>query len=1328
MGDTLPKTASLQHNTALARVRSAAGDHVNLVLNLIDDRFKAPLEISLVSAVLTIGPSKVQTLASDGAGSTINSKKLRIPVISGIDYNTASSTLNFSTGATTGDFKFASDPGQSVLSGQYVQMGIALRSDKKFYIVWGTADASLANTTAPAFSDDDIQVLVVPLLNNGTTGAWHFVTPTFDVFETPAQGGAGGGSASTSASGGGEIVDNLFKARLSDSLKLRPDGSTPVDVSAGRTDSSLYDSFNKYFRVAYDASKTVTGTGVNMTLSVAPSFTVKAGDILVVNSEARRINTATSQTVYVLESAFSADPTAAICCVSQAVHSVDLNNTTLSGVSVGSQITTNVSDLLVGYNDSATPGDTVSDYGVAPVIAYNVSADGSAWSGVKQRATSLTDTETFISTPTSGLNLYVRFFANKASGSGFANLLNYKVWWHKEYAEMVGTDLWAAFARPSSGLCENCTHSVVGGKSRISFAKPYGRGLDGTSSSGSALKVYGNGQAFPRYSSNIDGSQGYFTEIDDVTIELDQDYSLTTIQFIFTVPQMIIDTRTLNTSRIANIESYNGASFQDFVVQSKVNVPYTAIVNRAQMTNFAADLKMRMGVERIMTQQIYRIADEYGPNGEPVWGLVGDINNQVRFVGAGWKSTDSSTVTSALSGAFTYTAGAGDYVEITAYCTGLNIFTSIWTTARVAQMTIDGGSESANIIPAGSGVLFQRYYAPNQIVPAVPNSALGIPSLTLGLHTFKFRMSNGAADLPFYGFEILNEASSLKTTPALSYINKSPVALNALTTTSYNTGFETGTLGTRGGRVLTYLKNDGTIGKAVNPVNNSAAYMTSTDHSNEEMIREYHFREFGASRSDDFSSTSTGAKQFTLDDNMTSMCIDNLYAPHMTQTWVIQMDAFCSNSASGYYNFMWYGTGLDAVIATDTSTRTATIWIDGVNQGTISKTASTPPEVKKICSGLPLGVHVMRVAYSGGANLAFSMFKTYAPKLPSLPVGAMIISSYYLNATYVPNLSADLASAASRVSTGVITKSTTREVVCIEGTGGTTNWFYYLGTGFSNTGATLYTDRSNAKMRMTFFGTGFEVRWGSDINRASPTVTLNGTALTSANYPSAVFAVCGTGIQYSGLTGSNIVATTNVLKQSSPSGQESNCGLFVSNLPLALYTVELNNPSTAYMAIGEFYIIMPVYSPMLQLPYDYQNTLNVGNNSLADLRKTTPIVGSAVNKKSLSAFSVVSASTSSTNYVPMPDMSLTFYHEGGNINFGFYSTNYTSASNVGAIKLAVNGVLVGRSSSACTTYQHAVSIIASMYLPKGFHKVDGCWKITGGTLTRDGESVLTVFE
>ena len=43
-------------------------------------------------------------------------------------------------------------------------------------IVWGDENAVLADTTPPAFGDDDIQSIVLKLKNNGTAGAWKFNT------------------------------------------------------------------------------------------------------------------------------------------------------------------------------------------------------------------------------------------------------------------------------------------------------------------------------------------------------------------------------------------------------------------------------------------------------------------------------------------------------------------------------------------------------------------------------------------------------------------------------------------------------------------------------------------------------------------------------------------------------------------------------------------------------------------------------------------------------------------------------------------------------------------------------------------------------------------------------------------------------------------------------------------------------------------------------------------------------------------------------------------------------------------------------------------------
>ena len=69
---------------------------------------------------------------------------------------------------------------------------------------------------------------------------------------------------------------------------------------------------------------------------------------------------------------------------------------------------------------------------------------------------------------------------------------------------------------------------------------------------------------------------------------------------------------------------------------------YSSISNRASITDMTKDLKARMGVDRIPTQQIYQIQNEFGPNGETVYGVVNDTLNLIRFVGPNWFNSVSS--------------------------------------------------------------------------------------------------------------------------------------------------------------------------------------------------------------------------------------------------------------------------------------------------------------------------------------------------------------------------------------------------------------------------------------------------------------------------------------------------------------------------------------------------------------------------------------------------------------------------------------------------------------------------------------------------------------
>ena len=76
-----------------------------------------------------------------------------------------------------------------------------------------------------------------------------------------------------------------------------------------------------------------------------------------------------------------------------------------------------------------------------------------------------------------------------------------------------------------------------------------------------------------------------------------------------------------------------------------IDVPHTTIQNRAQIIDITNDLSVVGPTKRLVTQQSYRIQDEIGPNGELVFGVLGDKFNQIRFVGL-WGTAHEQTLLS----------------------------------------------------------------------------------------------------------------------------------------------------------------------------------------------------------------------------------------------------------------------------------------------------------------------------------------------------------------------------------------------------------------------------------------------------------------------------------------------------------------------------------------------------------------------------------------------------------------------------------------------------------------------------------------------------------
>jgi hypothetical protein len=764
-------------------------------------------------------------------------------------------------------------------------------------------------------------------------------------------------------------------------------------------------------------------------------------------------------------------------------------------------------------------------------------------------------------------------------------------------------------------------------------------------------------------------------------------------------------TNSFTATQLSNIQSLLQTGSQAFVDQTgSIAAPGTTITNRALITDINNDLKARFGCDRIAINAITQIQNESGPNGERVFAAVNDTRGLIRFVGI-W-SILSDTI-----GTRPYSSSPNDYVEITFFGKGLNLLTSVDSLAnRDARVSVNSGAETSNIFPtSAANILAGRGYAPNQRIKI----ASGLP---LQVHTIKIRVND---TLNVYGFEIINEDTAIKVNPGTAYINGQKYLTTAAQSLSYNSTFESGTLGTRGGRVVIYQKPDGTIAKAVQPVNPTSAYFTSADHSNEELSRVHYFREFGASRSDDFStlSTTTSNRIFTLDDGTTTVLASSVQASSTTG-----IDAIYHPLLGSYTTVTFIGTGFDLITNTNGSANSTTVAIDGTSIGNFDY-SSTKVVATKIASGLPYGTHTIKFTANGSSGIANIIgFKIYQPKKPTVAQNTIELSDYNVLANY----SFAAAPGLETISTGVIRKYANREITYVNGTGGTGDWNVgSLLTANQIGGYQPITDRQNAYFEYVFFGTGFDLRYQSASNRsANMPLLINGLPATTTNYAT---------LTSTALTGSTFSTSTGLLNMNV--SLTTGSGVSIRGLPLATYTIRLTNPSTGLIPIEAIDIHSPVHSVRSSESYDANNSYMIGSCSLSDNRKSTPIKESVLRKKNTSIANgiTVSPTTSSTAYVPLPDLSAVIKTNGDDIELDFCGTFINTAFvNSIYVRFYVDGIAVGNEMSASApgaNLSFVISNKAKIPVSAGTHKVDVYWRVDGSTFTAyQTQRVLTVKE
>lgn len=1129
------------------------------------------------------------------------------------------------------------------------------------------------------------------------------------------------GSSGSGGSGSGvgdDLGSLLFRASFNDPFDEGPAATTSaVDSTAGKTDAALYSASKKMYTLNYDASKTIaaTSTATNVKLSAVASFTVKAGDVVVYAGKARKINTVNSQSDFVTESFGTVPVTGEQVTVSQAVHTKDIYNLAVDGNSIQSEFGAETfSEILVDYEDTTTAGDSIFDINTAPVIGFDASNDLTAYTDVQKRPTLGQTQMQSAYLPSAGTALYLRFFAVNTSGSGTVNVLKYKAFLQKSASASAGGALNCANGFTNGvGTPVNATVGLMGGKTTIttSFSVPVG--VNPGSAYGSC-DVYLNGQLVPRFQDSVLTPDASYTEVSPNVFQLDRNYSTVNLSFVILQRVAIVDNSEANRSAITAIQDVQAEGTQGFVSQSQLMVPtaspgspvngsfYSSVQNRATMVNLASDLKASMGIERIPVQQIYQIPTEVGPNGEMVYGVVGDQAQQIRFVGT-WVNQNGA------SGQFIETAVQNDYVEITFFGTGLNLVAYTSTTVRDARVSVDGGADSADIYLETANVLINRQYSPNVVIPAVSGLALGV-------HTVRVKNFSSGNGPTISGFEVINNSSPISINPGISYVGAKKLVSTMVQSLSYASGFDSGTVGTRGGRVIMYQKADGTIGKAAQTVG-SQLNLVNADHSLEEVSRIYTSREFGSGRSDDFSSGSANAvRAFTLDDGTTS-----LVSPAAQFGTIAGVDSVAVNTnTTGQMNFVFVGTGLDMTWISAGGTNGAAnafqVFVNGVSVGNWETVGVTSETTKKIVSGLPYGTHNVRIQRNTASAWTLNLIKfvVYQPKKPSVPAGSVELADYNVMGNYdSTGVTGTTSNDYFQVPSGTIFKSPMREMAY---TGAA--WTAGAISSLFNGGYLTVLGTNAQAFQYTFFGTGFML---------SLSATGAGTYDYSVNIDGSLNASGVAKVNASNLTGGSYRCTSTT--GNAPSRVE------FTGLSLGMHTVIITKTAGAGSFFLEgMYIITPVYAAKSNTYFDVQNTGLVGSTGILDTRKTSMLKDASAQSKNVSqAYGSISGPTvTSTSHVPMADMSVVHTNKTGRIKVS-YSAELSNSTigNATVTAVAVDTVVnlsTERANAAALANDNRINTDAViMNVSPGTHKVDVYWRVTGATTTANGiKRTLTV--
>lgn len=555
----------LEHRSTLDRLSSEEKPNLKTILPNLNTELTpvfALSESATPDLVLNIGPATVQ---NSDTGLTRS-----FSPISQQYFQFTGGTITFPSSNGTITVNPGTNGAISIPDDTFVAVLVQINSIGEMSVSVGQPAATANDTTLPgnfpAPNSSDLAIGFVILEN---------IAGTFQAIENSdiTQFQAGGGSGGSGSSAGlqpAEGFESLFFDDLSAGLTSpdnKLDGKTTGSHKAG---SGMYE-------LLCDKSVLATTVGTALTLNSGAGFTVVENDIVVINNEVRRIVTVTDQTNMVMDSALSSDATDASCLISQAVYTVDIVNfgddtelTRLRDIYPDESI----SQANLIYFDSLSEDDGVDDFTQEARIAAVLSNQGlqtdtafptmDQFGSIFKRGTVDATQPDYVLPAAGGQRLYAVFFANpdNSSVTSRANLTEYRLSLIDSETSVSGDLGNSVIGRSGAGSYEGMTVSVVGGKTRIVLDFEYPAGAFSGKSQG-AVEVIVDGRKFARLTGAVTVDD-YYEEINNTTIDLDQDYSASDLPIEVIYRQALEDASADNSFRVGQLESYNNIQSSEF--------------------------------------------------------------------------------------------------------------------------------------------------------------------------------------------------------------------------------------------------------------------------------------------------------------------------------------------------------------------------------------------------------------------------------------------------------------------------------------------------------------------------------------------------------------------------------------------------------------------------------------------------------------------------------------------------------------------------------------------------------------------------------------------